>query len=95
MKINVPEKARAHFWKEPPPDHEEFWAFRWKPSVAKAGDAVYFLFDGVIVAEAIISRIEKPGESQCEGTGKFKSMWKVYWGADSFKDLRKEAQRVS
>jgi hypothetical protein len=87
MNINVPAFARDHFWEEPPPDSMEFWSFRFPPP-CKVGDPLYFRFDGKIVAEAVVHRIEKPGESSCDATGKFKSGWKVCWTPESFIDRR-------
>ena len=86
MKITVPESEFDHFWVEPPPGHEEFWAFRW-PVRAKVGDEINFMMNKKPVAKAVIWRIEKPGESECEQTGRFKSMWKVYWKPESFKKV--------
>jgi hypothetical protein len=85
MKITVPESEFDHFWVEPPPGHEEFWALRW-PVKAKVGDPIVFHMNKKPVAEAVISRIEKPGESECERTHRFKHLWKVYF--NNFKDIR-------
>lgn len=90
MKINVPKQARDHFWEEPPPDSREFWGFQWPPK-AKVGDPIFFLFDGVVVAEAVIHEITKPGIGKCERTGGFGSSWKVWWTPESFRDVRKAA----
>jgi hypothetical protein len=88
MKINVPEEAISHFWEEPPEGNCEFWAFRW-PVKAKVGDSIYFYFKKSLIASSVIAKIEKPGESECELTGRFKNLWKVYWKPESFKDERK------
>jgi len=87
MKINVPAQAIDHFWVEPPDGNWEFWAFRW-PVRAKVGDPIYFYYNKKPIAFAIIAKIEKPGQSEDERTGKYKSMWKVYWTNNSFIDLR-------
>ena len=87
MNINVPAWARDHFWEEPPLGSQEFWSFRFPPP-CKPGDPLYFRFDGIIVAEAIVDRVEAPGRSECEGTGRFKAGWKVFWTQESFVDLR-------
>lgn len=88
MNINVPLTVRDHFWEEPPPDAWEFWSFRWPPP-CKVGDELLFRFDKTIVARAVVARIEKPGQSVCEGTGRFRNGWKVFWTPESFQDLRK------
>lgn len=90
MNINVPEFARNHFWEEPPEGHEEFWSFRFPPP-CKAGDTLFFKFDGKIVATAVVKRIEQPGQSKCEGTGRFGNGYKVFWTPESFADTRKTA----
>jgi hypothetical protein len=87
MTIDVPVFARGHFWEEPPPDSEEFWAYRDRPA-CEPGEPLLFRFDGQIVASAVCSRIEEPGASECEGTGRFKNGWKVFWAPESFQDLR-------
>lgn len=87
MKINVPESARAEFWHEPPPGHNEFWGFRFKPKCV-SGDPIYFYFDGEMVATAVVSHIEPPGKSSCQETGRFKNLWKVHWNNDSFSSNR-------
>lgn len=87
MNINVPPQARDHFWEEPPPGSHEFWSFRFPPP-CKVGDELVFRFDGVIVAKAICLRIEKPGRSVCDGTGRFGNGHKVYWAPESFCDCR-------
>jgi hypothetical protein len=88
MNVNVPDWSRDHFWEEPPPDSWEFWSFgRWKPKCA-VGDKLVFRFDGKPVAEAVVAKIEAPGQSQCDGTGRFKNGWKIYWTPESFVDLR-------
>jgi len=92
MKITVPPQEFDHFWEDPPPGHDEFWAFRW-PVRAKVGDQILFHMNKKPVAEAVISRIEKPGESECERTGRFKNMWKVFWKPESFKKI--EAKKAA
>jgi hypothetical protein len=87
MIINVPEGALKHFWEEPPAGHWEFWAFRFKPK-CKVGDRIIFKFDGKPIAEAVVAKIERPGQSVCKSTGRFKNRWKVYWTPESFIDLR-------
>lgn len=91
MKINVPESEHEHFWEEPPPGSEEFWALRFPPK-ATVGDKVVFHMNKQPVAEAVISRIEKPGESECEQTGRFKHRWKAYF--TEFRDLRRGDCRI-
>src|SRR4051812_23336374 len=87
MNINVPVLARDHFWEEPPDGHEEFWSFRFPPP-CDVGDPLAFRFDGVVKATAIVSRIEPPGKSKCETTGRFERGWKVFWDPTSFVDRR-------
>ncbi len=87
MNINVPEWARDHFWEEPPADSEEFWGFRFQPP-CKTGDTLYFRFDGKLVATAVVDRIEPPGRSKCDSTGRFENLHKVFWTQESFRDLR-------
>jgi hypothetical protein len=88
LNITVPssEIDNGHFWQEPPPNTEEFWAFIW-PVRAKVGDPIYFNLDRKPIAEAVISRIEKPGESQCAETDRFLNRWKVFWTQESFKKV--------
>jgi len=85
--IHVPKSAVDHFWEEPPTGSEEFWAFKEKPDV-DVGQRIEFRIAGDVVAEATVGRVEEPGESKCDGTGRFKNHWKVYWPPESFKDLR-------
>jgi len=87
MNINVPEKAIDHFWNEPPVGSWEFWAFRFKPP-CKVGDEIVFRINGIPVARAIVAKIEQPGQSFCEPTGRFRNGWKVFWIPESFQDLR-------
>lgn len=92
MNINVPEFARSHFWHEPPAGSHEFWSFRFPPP-CKVGDPLVFRFDGRPVARAVVHRIERPGQSECEATGRYRSGWKVYWLPETFVDLRGEVGR--
>ena len=87
MNINVPPWARGEFWDEPPADSDEFWGFRFQPKCIP-GDEVTFRFDRNIVASAIVDRIERPGQSECDRTGRFGTLWKVFWRNETFKDLR-------
>lgn len=87
MRITVPNNLLAHFWEQEPEGHEEFWAFRW-PVRANVGDTIHFMNGGREIAQAVIGRIEKPGQSECESTGRFLNMWKVYWPPSSFRDTR-------
>lgn len=89
MNINVPEWARGHFWEEPPDGSEEFWAFQFKPPCAP-GDPLCFRFDKRAVATAVVDRIERPGQSVCDATGRFARGWKVFWRPETFRDLRGE-----
>lgn len=93
MNINVPVQARAHFWEEPPPGSQEFWSFRFPPP-CKPGDRLAFRFDGQIMAEAVCDRIEAPGLSECEGTGRFRGGYKVVWNPETFRDLRKDGSAL-
>lgn len=89
MKITVQESGLDHFFHEPPSDVvEEFWALRW-PIKAKVGDAIEFRCNGELIARSKVSRVERPGESECSSTGKYGNRWKVYWRLDEFEDLRK------
>lgn len=87
MNINVPEHACDHFWEEPPEGSWEFWAFRFPPP-CKVGDKLVFRFDGIPVAEAVCAKIEQPGESKCDATGRFERGYKVFWTPESFVELR-------
>lgn len=91
MNITIPIWAVEHFWEEPPLGHEEFWAFRFKPR-CQVGDPILFRLDGQVVARAKVARIERPGQSRCEGTGRFANRWKVFWKPDLFKDLREKVK---
>lgn len=93
MNINVPDFAMDHFWEEPPAGSWEFWSFRFPPP-CKVGDVLNFRMHGMIVASAVCARIEKPGESKCEGTGRFERGWKVFWTPESFVDLRPAKART-
>jgi hypothetical protein len=86
MNINVPESARAEFWEEPPPGNWEFWSFRFKPP-CKIGEQLIFRFDKKPVATAVVAKIEPPGKTECERTGRFRSGWKVFWEPQTFKKL--------
>lgn len=88
MNINVPDFARDHFWEAPPPGTWEFWSFRFPPP-CKLGEELIFRFDGIPVAKAVVARIEQPGKSACEKTGKFKKGWKVFWKPEDFIDIRR------
>jgi hypothetical protein len=92
MNINVPDFARGHFWEEPPDGSEEFWSFRFPPP-CQPGQPITFRFDGKAVATATVDRIEKPGQSACDATGKFKSGWKVFWKPETFRDLRDQVEK--
>jgi len=89
MNINVPDHAMSHFWKEPPPGSWEFWSFRFPPK-CKEGDEIVFRRNKLAIAKAVVAKIERPGQSSCERTGKFKSGWKVFWTPESFVDLRND-----
>lgn len=91
MRINVPPAAQAHFWEEPPPGSVEFWAFRFPPRCSE-GERLSFRFDGQEVASAVVSRIERPGQSACAGTGRYGNLWKVFWDPRSFVDRRPGAR---
>ncbi len=81
--IEVPKEARGHFWEEPPAHNLEFWAFRDRPPVL-INEKVYFTFDKMPVAETTVLKVEKPGESICELTGKYEKHWKLYWEPAKF-----------
>lgn len=83
MHIEVPQNVRDHFWDEPPAHNLEFWAFKGRPSVLP-NEKVYFTFDKMPVAETVVLKIEKPGESKCELTGKYEKHWKLYWEPAKF-----------
>ena len=87
MNITVPDWAMEHFWEEPPEGSWEFWSFRFPPP-CKIGDDLIFRHNKIPIARAMVAMIERPGQSSCERTGKFKAGWKVYWLPESFKDLR-------
>src|SRR5208283_5167375 len=81
--IEVPKESRGHFWDEPPAHNLEFWAFRDRPPVL-INEKIYFTFDKMPVAETTCLRVEKPGESICELTGKYEKHWKLYWEPKKF-----------
>lgn len=94
MNINVPESARDHFWNEPPEGSWEFWSFRFKPP-CKVGDELIFRFDKRPVAKAVVAKIEPPGQTACEGTGRFRNGWKVFWTPESFEILPEIKERIN
>jgi len=81
--IEVPKDSRGHFWDEPPAHNLEFWAFRSRPPVLM-NEKVYFTFDRMPVAETTVLKVEKPGESLCELSGKYEDHWKLYWEPKQF-----------
>ena len=81
--IEVPKDSRGHFWDEPPAHNLEFWAFKGRPAVLP-NEKVYFTFDKMPVAETTVLKVEKPGESICELTGKYEKHWKLYWEPKQF-----------
>ncbi len=81
--IEVPQESRSHFWDEPPAHNLEFWAFKGRPS-ALPNEKVYFTFDRVPVAETTVLKVEKPGQSKCELSGKYETHWKLYWEPAKF-----------
>lgn len=87
MNINVPESARDHFWVEPPEGSCEFWSFRFKPP-CEVGEKLTFRFDKKPVAEAVVAKVERPGQTKCDQTGRFGSGWKVFWRPESFKKIK-------
>ena len=95
MNINIPEAARDHFWKDPPEGSWEFWSFRFQPP-CEVGDKLIFRYGigGKPVAQATVAKIEGPGESSCETTGRFRMGWKVFWHPESFVDLREKSEVV-
>ena len=88
MNINVPPEAVDHFWVEPPEGSWEFWGFRFKPK-CEVGDLITFHVNKEPVATAIVAKIEKPGQTSCSQTGRFKNCWRVYWRPESFRELQK------
>lgn len=91
MKITIPESEGGevwrHFWEEPPPGSVEFWALRW-PIKAKPGDGIEFYYRKQLVAYAVVLRVEPPGISECDRTGKYRNRWKVVWDPATFRDMR-------
>lgn len=90
MNINIPDEAMDHFWEEPPAGSMEFWSFRFPPP-CKVGDELIFRHKKEAIAKGVVWRIERPGQSSCEKTGKFRRGWKVFWRPESFEDLRPPA----
>jgi hypothetical protein len=86
MNINVPDSAWATFFDSPPAGAMEFWGFRFPPK-AKVGDTITFHYHKVPVATAVIEAIGRPGQDQCDHSGRFKNLWKVYWKNESFVEL--------
>lgn len=93
MNVNIPSPARDHFWEEPPPGHQEFWSFRFRPP-CEVGETLYFRFDKRVVATATVDRIEAPGKSSCATTGRFSTGWKVFWEPETFIDKRNTKDRL-
>ncbi len=87
MKIHVPQRAQAEFWDEPPTDAVEFWGFRWRVK-CQPGDPIEFYFGKTLVAIAVVDRVEPPGRSKCDHSGRFGTLWKVFWRPETFRDLR-------
>lgn len=89
MRVNVPDKEIAHFWEEPPDGSWEFWSFRFEPE-CKVGDDIVFFHCNRPIAKAVVAKIERPGQSACDRTGRFRSGWKVFWQPESFIDLQSQ-----
>ena len=85
--IEVPKASREHFWDEPPEGNLEFWAFKDRPR-AFYNQKIIFKFDGQPVAEAKVLKIEDPGQSKCDSTGKYEKHWKVFWSPKEFKKYK-------
>lgn len=85
--IEVPREARSHFWEEPPEGNLEFWAFKQRPRCFY-NQKIVFTFDRQPVAEARVLRIEDPGNSKCEQTGKYEKHHKVFWNPREFKKYK-------
>jgi hypothetical protein len=81
--IEVPRDAREHFWVEPPDGNLEFWAFTERPRCFY-NQKIIFTFDKQPVAEAKVLKIEEPGNSICEETGKYEKHHKVFWSPKEF-----------
>ncbi len=82
--IEVPPDVRETFWREPPKDKREFWAFKGRPSVLP-NETVYFTFDKVPVGETTVYKLEPPGQSVCGETGEYGDHWKLLWQPSLFK----------
>lgn len=78
MKIDVPLEARERFLKESSDRAVDFWPFRSRPR-CQIGEEVLFLFDGRLVAQAVVSGIEPPGIALWDDSGRFINHWKVFW----------------
>lgn len=88
MNINVPESAIAHFWVEPPPDSIEFWKMRFPPP-CKMGETLWFRYQKVIIASAIVSQIIHRPRNYTDDKGvTFGPGFYIYWQPESFVDRR-------
>lgn len=86
LHIEVPRASRGHFWDEPPAGNLEFWAFKDRPK-AFVNEKIVFTFNRKPVAEATVLKIEAPGHTKCEQTGKYEKHHKIFWDPQGFKKL--------
>ena len=84
--IEVPADSRNHFW-DRAEGNLEFWAFKDRPR-AFYGQKIIFTFDHQPVAEAKVLKMEEPGRSKCDSTGKYEKSWKVFWDSKEFKKYK-------
>ena len=93
FEINVPNWAIEEFWKEPPQNTREFWAFRNEPT-CETGETIYFYYNHKLIAKAVVDEIQRPGISTCEATGRFYYLWKVFCKQHTFIDMRNYQQSL-
>src|SRR5271157_6241403 len=80
--IEVPQARRKKFFIRPK-SVLEYWAFKNRPRVF-INEQIIFTFDGKPVAEALVVKVEAPGQ----GEGEHKDWHKVYWKPSRFRKFR-------
>ena len=83
FQIEIPRESRERFWARPDDGKLEFWAFSERPRCF-VNERVVFTFDRRPVAEARVYKIEEPGASKCDASGKYERYHKVFWDPRGF-----------
>jgi hypothetical protein len=99
MNINIPPDSRDWLFSAPPTNNYtgRLWSLgRFRPKCDE-GDALYFRFDGKIVARAKVHYIASPGRFNgvCHNGKRELKGWKVCWLNSSFEDLRNKPAEVA